>query len=161
MNCPRLISGYHYQTRGKWRVALMMRVGAILSHDFRGEYSFRHGEIELMHLAGRALTFTEYFACDGFSPVVKLLGVWIPLTPTPVCGMFPAVGHDGLTQFASVPGCPWDQKFANDEFYNSLVAGGCSTAASLYHGAVSGRVGRIYKRLRHRPDPLLNIVRLS
>jgi hypothetical protein len=98
------------------------------------------------------------YACDGYSPCIKILGKWIRLTPTPKAGMFPAVLHDFTRQFCDTAGCPWNREQTDTWFYNAMVHGGSNKhIAGIYYGAVSRTIGNIYHHFR-KHDPTLEII---
>ncbi len=166
MNCPRLIEWRDYEPCGNWPVVLLRSVTAALPFDLGAYYEFRTGETLLAHHHSAMLTIEAGFACDGFSPVIRKQA-WMPgknrflrITPTPPCGMFPAILHDLTRMFLGVDRCPWTRKNSDDWFFDALVAGGCSNRAGIYHQAVAGAIGDAFINLTREPDPHLAITRI-
>jgi hypothetical protein len=164
MNCPELVEGHHYQVTPDWPVVLSLPVVAE-THDFGAVYEFYTGHRLLARHERGETTIMPGYACDGYSPVIKKPR-WMPgkdrfirLTPTPSCGMFPAVLHDFTRQFMAVPNCPWNREKSDDWLFDSLEAGGCSEKAGAYHAAVAGGIGTAFIYLTRQPAPQLVILR--
>lgn len=165
MNCPRLTAGLDFAPTDTHPVVILRPIEARLSYDLGAVYQFFSGEKLLARHDAGVLTIMPGYACDGYSPVLRKPR-WMPgkdryirLTPTPRCGIFPAVLHDFTRQFSPVDGCPWNRERTDDWLYLSLVAGGCSEDAGIYHAAVAGYVGTTFIRLTTKPDPALVILR--
>ena len=162
MICPRLIDGEDYKAEGRWPVVTRRVISAPLGFDLGAVYEFYSGP----HLLGRhergKLTICKRYACDGYSPVLRLFGKFLRLTPTPSAGMFPAIGHDFTRQMLAATGCPWDREDTDEFFYNWLVAGGTSPSlAGTYYGAVAGPVGSAFIALTRKTDPNLWIQKIA
>lgn len=163
MNCPRLTPGNCYQPAGYWPVVLQRQVAAV-HHDLGASYEFYSGETLLARHEGGTTLLHAGYACDGYSPVIRLR--WrggcrfLRLTPTPRrAGMFPAIWHDFTRQFQDVEGCPWTREQTDHWFYDALLAGGENRhLAGTYYGAVAGLMGDAFIRLTRQPDPKLRIV---
>lgn len=141
-SCPH-INRSDWHTTPRWRV--------VLERDVRFTLPRKLGHLDLWadgyHLAsmvGYVLTIHKGYACDGYSPVVRTCGRHIPLTPTPSCGLGPAILHDLLTQFDSLDSCPWTRAESNQWFRESMEAGDSPIAAKLYYAAVSGPLGHAF-----------------
>ncbi len=165
MNCPMLIPGQDYDPVGDWPVVLLRDVHAILSYDLGAIFEFRSGEKLLARHERGTLIIKAGFACDGYSPVLRK-PAWMPgkdrfirLTPTPRCGIFPAVLHDLGRQFCGVDRCPWDREKVDDWFFDALVAGRCPNRAGVYHSAVAGTLGTAFIHLTRKTDPHLTVTR--
>jgi hypothetical protein len=158
MTCPPLTEGIHYRVTDRWPLVMARRVSTPLPLVSE-PLDFQAGRQVLARWDGRILTVMPSYACDGYSPVLRLFGRWIRLTPTPpTAGLWPAVLHDILRQFHRTPGCPWSRVETDAWFYDSLRAGGLSPHhAGIYHGAVAGPLGTAYIRLTRTPDPTLRI----
>ena len=163
MNCPVLIEGRDWEPVGDWPLVTFRDLAAVLPYDLGRVYEFRAGtKLIARHEHGTIILFRGY-ACDGFSPVIRRpcwmpgRSKWIRLTPTPKCGMFPAIWHDFFRQFSGVHNCPWDRAKADDWFFDSLTAGRCTNAAGLYHSVVAGTLGDAFIALTRKVDPSLSI----
>ncbi len=157
-DCPNILRGRDWVSDSRWPLTLLRGVSTTVP---RTGYSllFMSGEQILGRMAtdGR-ITVCSAYSCDGYSPVLKTPRGWLRLTPTPRCGMFPAVLHDFLRQFVAVPGCPWSRKDSDDWFYDAMLAGGSKRAAAIYHGTVAGPLGNAFICLTRKTDPKLRIV---
>lgn len=158
MTCPLLQPGIHYQSSERWPVILIAAVGTPLPIQ-SPPLDFYAGERHLARWDGRIFTVLQGYACDGYSPVVRMFGRWVRLTPTPRrAGLWPSVLHDCLRQFLLTPGCPWTRQDSDAWFYDALLAGGLDRhRAGIYHGAVAGPLGSAWIALTRTPDPSLRI----
>ena len=163
MKCPYLIEGRDWEAVGDWPVTTFRDIAIELPLDLGRVYEFRAGtKLLARHDAGIIILFRGY-SCDGYSPVIRRprwmpgKSKWLRLTPTPRCGMFPAIAHDFFRQFLGVDRCPWTRKDADDWFFNALIGGRCTNAAGVYHSAVSGFLGDAFISLTRKPDPSLSI----
>jgi len=156
-----LVEGRDWQTKGNW--PLMLKRDVVVQTTLRGEeFVFSSaGKIFGGLCVDGILRIYAGYACDGYSPVLKIFGKFIRLTPTPKCGMLPAVVHDFTRQFIEVKGCPWDRKFSDDLFYDLLVAGQEKKIASIYHGAVAGKVGDLFIAISRKKDKGLAVTRIK
>lgn len=156
-NCPILILGTHYATTDRWPVVMLAAVAVELPIQ-SPPMDVHSGDLHLARWDGRFFSILPGYACDGYSPVIRICGRWLRLTPTPCAGLFPAVLHDALRQFLPVPGCPWGRADTDAWFYNALRAGGLPRHhAGIYHGAVAGPIGTAWLTLTRSPDPRLRI----
>lgn len=154
-----LFPGTHYEVTARWPVRLLAAVPEKHLPIHAGPLEFRSGSQPLGRWDGRELTILPGYACDGYSPVIRVCGRWLRLTPTPRAGLWPAVLHDFLRQFLATPGCPWSREDSDEWFYNALTSGGLTNhLAGTYYGAVAGPFGSAFMRLTRRPDPALNII---
>jgi hypothetical protein len=155
--CPLLKPGEHYDIGTRWAVILRAMVSTPL--PLRAEpHDFLSGQQVLARWDGREFHVMPGYACDGYSPVIRICGRWVRLTPTPPCGLWPAVLHDVLRQFLSVPGCPWSRAESDAWFYEALHSGGLHPHhAGIYHGAVAGPLGSAWLRLTRTRDLRLRI----
>ena len=134
---PIIRPGDH-DSSARWPVILKQTAGAELPIS-GPPVDFLAGTRRLASWDGTRFHIHQGYACDGYSPVLRLFGRWIPITPIPACGLWPAILHDALRQFLPVPGCPWTRQDTDEWFYNALIAGGLTPHhAGLYHGAVAG-----------------------
>jgi len=163
MNCPFLIEGRDWEPVGEWPLVTFRDLAIV--HDFEWDrcYEFRAGtKLIARAVPGSIILFCGY-ACDGYSPVIRRprwvpgRSKWMRLTPTPRCGMFPAIIHDFFRQFCGVDRCPWDRAKADDWFFDALIAGRCTKEAGVYHSIVSGTIGDTFIALTRKPDPSLSI----
>lgn len=162
MICERLVEGTDYAERGGWPVMLGRDVEIELPAEMGCGFlwDFVSGKHWLGKLRNGRLTIHAGYACDGYSPVVRLCGRFVRLTPTPAAGMLPAIWHDLARQFHAVPGCPWTRHQADEWFRDLLLAGGCGpVVAAAYFRAVAGTTGKIYEALTRRHDGALKVVR--
>lgn len=166
MNCPKLTTR-DYKAVGYWPVVLQRKVAAV-HEDLGAIYRFYSGHQLLGHHEGGTTMLQKGFACDGYSPVIRI--PWgkgryrfIKLTHTPKsAGLFPAVWHDFTRQFSYVDGCPWARDQTDWWFYDSLVKGGVNPhIAGTYYGAVAGLAGDVFIRMSRKPDPLLWIEKIQ
>lgn len=148
-----------HKADSKWAVVLTQDVSVSMPLYGVSQY-FYCGEQLLGKLsAGGVLTICKGYACDGYSPTLRIMGRWVKFTPTPRAGLFPAVLHDFTRQFLPVSGCLWTIKDTDTWFYNALVEGGVSKhVAGCYYSAVSGAIGTIWARLTRGHDPSVQIV---
>lgn len=158
ISCPLITVGFKsYQTED-YAAVLGCDVSTKLPlHGFN--MIFRSGNQILATLEADGLfTIKKGYACDTYSPCVRMFGRWNHITPIPKkAGLFPAFLHDILRQFCTTPGCPWDRKFSDTMFYDALIAGGeTKTISGIYYGAVSRTLGNIWFKF-HKQDPKLTI----
>lgn len=159
--CPLLKRGVDFEAQGRWPCVMLHPVSGMMGHDLGAIFEFYSGERLLArHDKGR-LTLMKGYACDSFSPVIRLpFGKFWHLTPWPVSGPWPAFGHDLTRQFLIVDGCPYKREDTDNWFYNWLTAGGVSPRkAGGYYVAVAGPAGDAFIRMTRKPDPNLRIVR--
>lgn len=161
MNCPLLKHGHDYISTPRYPVVLKRDVHTGLDLDSRFCFAFLSGDTLLGYQVEGELVICNGYACDGYSPVIKIFNHHIRLTPTPKCGMFPSILHDFLRQFSDVEQSPCDRFDADDYFRDALIAGGCPSSAQIYHTAVAGPVGSAYLFLTRRRDKKLRIIRHS
>lgn len=160
MTCPRLTPGIHYAPRGRWAVGLTQPIGYGLGRDLGAIYEFYSDKTLLATHESGWMTISGNYACDGYSPVLHFRGRFIRLTPTPCCGMFPAIQHDLQRQFVGVEGCPWTREQTDRDFYDAMIAGRVHRhLAGTFYGTVAGPAGNVFIRLTRRVDPTLRIVR--
>jgi hypothetical protein len=158
MTCPILHPGTHYRTSDRWPVIMTAVVGSALPIQ-SPPLDFHAGPLHLARWDGRIFSVLPGYACDGYSPVLRVLGRWLRITPTPRAGLWPAVLHDCLRQFLLAPGCPWTRQDTDSWFYAALAAGGLHRHhAGIYHGAVAGPLGTAWIALTRTPDRSLRIV---
>jgi hypothetical protein len=158
MMCPSLQPGTHYATTDRWPLVMTAAVGCQLPIQAE-PLDFHSGDLHLARWDGRFFTVLPGYACDGYSPVIRLCGRWVRITPVPKAGLWPAVLHDALRQFQAVAGCPWTRRDTDAWFYDALLAGGLHPHhAGIYHGAVAGPLGTAWMSLTRRVDPRLSIV---
>lgn len=156
--CPPIILGEHYRIGRRWAVMMTADVSTPLPIT-AAPLDFLSGDQRLVTWDGERLHVLAGYACDGYSPVIRLCGRWIRITPIPPAGLWPAILHDALRQFVGVPGCPWNRRNSDDWFYDALITGGIwRHHAGLYHAAVAGPVGSAWLHLTLRPDPSLRII---
>jgi hypothetical protein len=147
-----LTHGTHYQITERWPVVIRVPLATGLPIA-SPPLDFLSGNQLLGTLDADRLTIMPGYACDGYSPVFRLCGRWVRLTPVPPAGLWPAVLHDFLRQFQAVPGCPWNRKNTDDWFYDALTAGGTwHRQAGLYHAAVAGPAGTAWIKLTRKTD---------
>jgi len=158
MKCPAMGRGENYTVGDRWPVVVSAVISTPLPRDFP-DLDFLSGGRVLATLRGAVFSILPGYACDGFSPVIRLgRGRFLRITPTPRCGLFPAVLHDALRQFIDTPGCPWTRYDTDVWFYRSMVVGGLTDHhAGIYHGAVAGPLGTAWLALTRTPDPRLCI----
>lgn len=159
LECPyiRIGSGVHETSR----YACVLTHAVDTNIPLQGyELLFYAGEQLIGRLSddGR-LQICKWYACDGYSPTLRMFGKWLRITPTPKkAGLFPAIFHDFTRQFLGTDGCPWTREETDTWFYDLLVAGGAGKLiAGTYYGAVSKTLGDIYHHFR-TPDPTLWII---
>jgi hypothetical protein len=160
MKFDRLIEGEDWEPQGNW--PLILKRDVVVQTNIRGkEFVFSsNGKLFGGLSVDGTLRIYSGYACDGYSPVLKVFGKFVRLTPTPKCGMLPAVAHDFTRQFAGVEGCPWDRHFSDTLFFDLLVLGGSGDIASIYHGAVAGKVGDLFIAISRKKDKGLSVTRL-
>lgn len=158
ITCPYIHIGFRSYETERYATVVGCDVSTKL-RIFGHNLIFRSGDQILATLEpDGTFTIKEYYACDGYSPCLKILGSWKRITPIPKrAGLFPAILHDVLRQFCTTPGCPWDRKFSDTAFYDALRAGGeTKTTSGIYYGAVSRTLGNIWFHFR-KHDPSLSI----
>jgi hypothetical protein len=161
MICPILSPGTHYRTSDRWPLVMTACVSTPLPLR-AAPLDFHAGTLHLARWDGDFLTILPGYACDGYSPVIRICGRWVRITPTPACGLWPAVLHDLLRQFLPIPGCPWTRQDTDNWFYAALTAGNLHPHhAGLYHGAVAGPLGTAWIAITRTPDPTLSITPAS
>ena len=157
MTCPLLKLGTHYATTDRWPVVMTAAVSSPLPIQ-SDPLDFLAGDLHLARWDGEFFHILPGYACDGYSPVLRILGRWVRITPAPACGLWPAVIHDALRQFLPVPGCPWTRRDTDNWFFDALTAGGVGQRiAGAYHQAVAGAFGTAWINLTRTPDPALRI----
>ncbi len=157
--CPYINTGHGSYESRDWSVVLDRNAETRLPKIRGKSLAFISGGMILATLKLNGdFTIKMGYACDGYSPTVKMFGKWRRITPTPKrAGLFPAILHDILRQFCEVEGCPWDREYTDVAFYDCLRAGGeNSTISGIYYGAVSRTVGDIYHHFS-KHDPKLHI----
>jgi len=155
--CPYLKPGTHYQVTDRWPLLMKAMVSTPLPLD-APPMDFLSGDLLLASWTGKDFQVHPGYACDGYTPVLRLCRRWVCITPTPAAGLWPAVLHDALRQFMNVTGCPWTRQQTDAWFYDALTAGGLPPhLAGIYHGAVAGPLGTAWIRLSRRRDPRLRI----
>jgi hypothetical protein len=161
MTCPILHLGTHYAITDRWPVLMLAAIATPL--PIQSEPIDLHaGDLHLARWDGRFFTILPGYACDGYSPVIRVCGRWVRLTPTPRAGLWPPVLHDALRQFLPVPGCPWSRRDTDAWFYDALRAGGVRPHhAGIYHGAVAGPLGTAWLHITRTQDPTLRITPAS
>jgi hypothetical protein len=154
-----MIRGENYTVGDRWPVVVSEVISTPLPGSFP-DLDFLSGGILLATLRASVFSIFPGYACDGFTPVIRLgRGRYMRITPTPRCGLFPAVLHDALRQFLETPGCPWKRHETDSWFYDSMIAGRVATHhAGIYHGAVAGPLGTAWITLTRTPDPMLCIL---
>ena len=161
MSCPLLQPGTHYQVTDRWPVVMAAAVGSPLPIQ-SPPLDFFAGPLQLARWDGRVFSILPGYACDGYSPVLRICGRWVRVTPIPRAGLWPAVLHDCLRQFLLAPGCPWTRQDTDAWFYSALTAGGLHRHhAGIYHGAVAGPLGTAWIAITRTPDPTLSITPAS
>ena len=160
MTCPRIHIGDGASETDKWPLVLTRLLTLEIDRDFGGVWHCYSGRHLLGVLANRQIIIFPAYAGDGYSPVIRFLGRWIRLTPTPACGYAPAIGHDFTRQFYHVTGCPWTRRDSDNWFYNWLRRGG-EPRTGIFHRAVAGPIGTAYIWLTRKKDPQLKIIRIS
>lgn len=160
LTCPYIRIGSGAHESAKYACIL---THAVFTHIpvIGKELLFYAGEQLLARLSAEGrLEIMARYACDGYSPTLRMFGAWRRITPTPrKAGFFPAILHDITRQFCEVEGCPWTREDSDTWFYDALVAGGENPhIAGTYYGAVSRILGDIWYRFR-RTDPTLSIER--
>lgn len=157
MICPLLQPGTHFTITDRWPVVMTAAVGVPLPIQSE-PLDFHSGDLHLARWDGEFFHVLPRYACDGYSPVIRVWGRWVRLTPVPGCGLWPAVLHDVLRQFNAVPGCPWSRVDTDNWFFDSLIAGGVRLPiAGAYHEAVAGPLGTAWIRMTRSPDPALRV----
>ena len=160
--CPLLQRGVDFDSQGRWPVVLHHPCSGNMGRDFGAIFHLYSGPQLLARHANGRLVLMKHYASDGYSPVIRVFGKFVYLTPWPKCGVWPALGHDVMRQFVGVEGCPWDRIDTDLCFYNWLTAGGVHPdVAGTYYGAVAGVVGDIFINLTRKPDPDLWIERIE
>jgi hypothetical protein len=144
----------------QWPLVLTRLLALDIDRDFGGVWHCYSGERLLGILNHQKIIILPAYAGDGYSPVIRFLGRWIRLTPTPACGYAPAIGHDFTRQFYHVTGCPWTRRDSDNWFYNWLRRGG-EPRVGIFHRAVAGPLGTAYIWATRKKDPQLKIIRIS
>jgi hypothetical protein len=117
VTCPLLVLGRDFVPQGKWPVVMTKLAKGNLGRDYGATFHFYSSHRLLARLQHAELTLLKCYASDGYSPVIRLpFGKFLRLTPTPKCGMWPALGHDLTRQFLDVVWQVWRQQPACFEF---------------------------------------------
>lgn len=159
MSPERLIEDEHFFSTRDW--AMVMATPVIFEiEDLGAVFEFWAGARLLAYHEHGKLVVSEAYALDGYSPVIRVFGKWVKLTPVPKkAGHGPDLLHDLTRQFLHVPFCPWTRKQTDDWFFDELIAGGESAKiAGAYHQVVAGSIGSLWMALKREPDPSLKIM---
>ncbi len=159
MNFPVLKEEIDWTPVADWPVVLLHDVWDTIPIKGK-EFVFLSRGREFGRLSSNgSFVIRKGYACDGFSPVLKVFGKFVRLTPTPKSGMWSSIRHDFFRQFADVPNCPWGRKDTDTWFYNDLVRGGMSSSmAGTYYGAVAGKAGDLFLALTRKSKDHLCVI---
>lgn len=146
----RILSDLRYRRGGKYRFTLTADLVVDLGKGYEGYHLLENAGTVWAILNGDTLTVFAGYAFDGCSPAWRIFGIWIG-TPTLHSAVAASCAHDVLRGFLHLPCVPFNRDASDDIFFDILRSQD-HRWRDIYHGAVSGRIGRLYSLISRTPS---------